>query len=65
MSSQDCASERYGFIGDYIGLAADARFAYAAWCDLRDLVHDADVCDGHSCNGRRNQNIYFARIPKD
>lgn len=65
VSSQDCVSERYGFIGDYIGLAADARFAYAAWCDLRDLVHDADVCDGHSCNGRRNQNIYFARIPKD
>jgi len=64
-STQNCASERYGFIGDYIGLAADARFAYAAWCDLRDMLHDADVCAGHSCNGRRNQNIYFARIPKD
>jgi hypothetical protein len=61
----DCASERYGFIGDYIGLAADGRFAYAAWTDLRDIVHDADVCAGHSCNGRRNQNVYFARIPKD
>ena len=64
-STVDCAGERYGFIGDYIGLAADRRFAYAAWCDLRDIVHDADVCAGHSCNGRRNQNIYFARIPKD
>jgi hypothetical protein len=61
---QDCESERYGFIGDYVGLAADRDHAYAAWTDLRDLVLDADVCAGHSCNGRRNQNIYFARIPK-
>jgi hypothetical protein len=65
LSSGNCARERYGFIGDYIGLAADRQFAYAGWCDLRDMVHDADVCGGHSCNGRRNQNIYFARIPKD
>jgi hypothetical protein len=65
LSTQDCVEERYGFIGDYIGLAADRRFAYAGWCDLRDLVEDADVCAGHSCNGRRNQNVYFARIPKD
>jgi len=62
--AQDCESERYGFIGDYIGLAADANAAYAAWTDLRDLVLDADVCAGHSCNGRRNQNIYVARIAK-
>jgi hypothetical protein len=55
----------YGFIGDYIGLAADGHYAYAAWCDLRDLVIDTDICAGHSCNGRRNQNIYFARIAKD
>ncbi len=61
-TQQDC--ESYGFIGDYIGLAADRDNAYAAWTDLRDLVLDADVCAGHSCNGRRNQNVYFARIPK-
>lgn len=65
LSTGNCEEERYGFIGDYIGLAADREFAYAAWADLRDLVHDADVCAGHSCNGRRNQNVYFARIPKD
>ena len=60
----DCEQDRYGFIGDYIGLAADRDAAYAAWCDLRDVVPDAGVCAGHSCNGRRNQNVYFARIPK-
>ena len=59
------SAERYGFIGDYIGLAADRDSAYAAWCDLRNIVHDADVYAGHSCNGRRNQNVYFARIPKE
>jgi hypothetical protein len=62
--AQDCESDRYGFIGDYIGLAADEDNAYAAWTDLRDLVLDADVCAGHSCNGRRNQNVYFAKISK-
>ena len=65
LTTEDCTEERYGFIGDYIGLAADRNFAYAAWADLRDLVHDAGVCAGHSCNGRRNQNVYFARIPKN
>ncbi len=61
---QDCESDRYGFIGDYIGLAADADHAYAVWTDLRDLDPGSTVCTGHSCTGgNRNQNIYFARIP--
>ncbi len=59
---KDC--EPYGFIGDYIGIAADAEHAYAVWCDLRDIDHRATVCDGPSCNDSRNQNIYFARIRK-
>ncbi len=63
-SAQDCDADRYGFIGDYIGLAADADYAYAAWTDLRDLDTESSVCTGHSCtSGNRNQNIYFARIP--
>ena len=35
LSTGDCAEERYGFIGDYIGLAADRGFAYAAWAGKR------------------------------
>lgn len=61
-SLKEC--EPYGFIGDYIGIAADQDFSYAVWCDLRDIDHGDTVCAGHSCNGRRNQNIYFARIRK-
>jgi hypothetical protein len=60
--SQVC--EPYGFIGDYIGLAADRDNAYAAWCDLRDVRGTRDICQGGTCDGRRNENIYFARIPK-
>jgi hypothetical protein len=59
-----CFDMRYGFIGDYIGLAATGAFAYAVWTDLRDLDTTDGVCAGHSCTGRRNQNIYFARIRK-
>jgi hypothetical protein len=59
------ACRPYGFIGDYIGLAADRDHAYAAWCDLRDVQGDGDLCLGGSCGGRRNQNIYFAKIPKN
>jgi len=58
----DCSV--YGFIGDYIGIAADGDFAYLAWCDLRDMDKDQSACGGHDCNGRRNQNVYFARIRK-
>ena len=56
--------DEYGFIGDYIGLAADERFAYAAWSDMRALVPAPDVCAGDACGGRRNLNVYFARIPR-
>jgi hypothetical protein len=63
-SSDSCYDMRYGFIGDYIGLAANRHYAYAVWTDLRDLNTLDGVCAGHSCNGRRNQNIYFARITK-
>ncbi len=58
------STNRYGFIGDYIGLAANREYAYAVWTDLRDLDLTDGVCAGHSCNGRRNQNVYFARIRK-
>ncbi len=58
------ACDPYGFIGDYIGLAADGKAAYAAWADLRDLDTGRDVCSGHDCQGGRNQNVYFARIDK-
>ena len=54
----------YGFIGDYIGLAADDDHAYLAWCDFRDVNYEETVCAGHSCNGRRNLNVYYARIRK-
>jgi hypothetical protein len=63
-TEDQCFRMRYGFIGDYIGLAATDAFAYAVWTDLRDLDTKQGVCAGHSCNGRRNQNIYFARIKK-
>jgi hypothetical protein len=63
-TAEHCIDERYGFIGDYIGLAANREYAYAVWTDLRDLDLTDGVCAGHSCNGRRNQNVYFARIKK-
>lgn len=62
--SQAACEDEYGFIGDYIGLAADERFAYAAWSDMRALVPAPDVCSGDACAGRRNLNVYFARIPQ-
>lgn len=54
----------YGFIGDYIGLAANGDYAYAIWTDLRDLNTEMDICEGNQIQGRRNQNVYFARIKK-
>ena len=61
---EDCNNRRYGFIGDYLGIAANREFAYVVWTDLRDLNLSDGICAGHSCNGRRNQNVYFARIRK-
>jgi hypothetical protein len=61
---ENCHDRRYGFIGDYLGIAANREFAYVVWTDLRDLNLTDDICAGHSCNGRRNQNVYFARIRK-
>ncbi|MDJ0837082.1 MAG: hypothetical protein QNK37_11240 [Acidobacteriota bacterium] len=58
----DC--DGYGFIGDYIGLAADGESAYAVWADMRDLNLESDICSGNDIAGRRNQNVYFARIKK-
>lgn len=64
MRPEAACDDEYGFIGDYIGLAADERFAYAAWSDMRALVPAPDVCSGDACAGRRNLNVYFARIPR-
>lgn len=60
----DCASDRYDFLGDYLGLAVDGVNAYAAWADLRDQAPEPDVCAGHTCQGNRNINVYLARIPR-
>ena len=57
--------QSYGFIGDYIGITADKDFAYMTWCDMRDIKPSSDdPCVTAVCDGRRNQNIYFARIRK-
>lgn len=64
-ANPNCASERYGFIGDYIGITANANEAWAAWTDLRDLTGAGDICAvGHSCAGNRNQNIHAVKIPR-
>ena len=64
-ATPECVSERYGFIGDYIGVTANAKEAWAAWTDLRDLVPSGDICAiGHSCDGNRNQSIRAMRIPR-
>lgn len=63
-SAQACSDDRYGFLGDYLGLAVDAEAAYAAWADVRDQTSGPDVCAGHTCEGNRNLGIYFARIPR-
>ncbi len=60
----DCASERYGFLGDYLGLAVDRSSAWAAWADLRDQLGAPDVCAGHTCQGNRNIGVHVARIPR-
>ncbi|MEO8502208.1 MAG: sialidase family protein, partial [Vicinamibacteria bacterium] len=63
----DCVSDRYGFIGDYIGIAANANEAWAAWTDLRDVTAatPSEICAiGHSCAGNRNQTVRAARIPR-
>jgi len=61
----NCAIERYGFIGDYIGITANANEAWAAWTDLRDLTDPGDICTvGHSCAGNRNQSVHAVRIPR-
>lgn len=55
----------YGFVGDYIGMTADEEYAYMTWCDLRDVKEPAmGLCETSACDGRRNQNIYFAKIRK-
>ena len=59
------ASSGKMFIGDYIGVTANAKEAWAAWTDLRDLVPSGDICAiGHSCDGNRNQSIRAMRIPR-
>ena len=64
-AAQDCAMERYGFIGDYIGIAANANDAWAAWTDLRDITNVGDICSvGHSCAGNRNQTVHASKIPR-
>lgn len=64
-ANENCAVERYGFIGDYIGIAANADGAWAAWTDLRDLTGSGDICAvGHSCAGNRNQSVHAVRIPR-
>lgn len=64
-AAQDCAIERYGFIGDYIGIAANANDAWAAWTDLRDITNVGDICSvGHSCAGNRNQTVHATKIPR-
>jgi hypothetical protein len=64
-AAENCLVERYGFIGDYIGVAANASEAWAAWTDLRDVTAAGDICAiGHSCTGNRNQTIRAARIPR-
>ncbi|MBX7186609.1 MAG: hypothetical protein K1Y01_15825 [Vicinamibacteria bacterium] len=64
-ANENCAIERYGFIGDYIGIAANADGAWAAWTDLRDLTESGDICAvGHSCAGNRNQSVHAVRIPR-
>lgn len=64
-ANENCAVERYGFIGDYIGIAANANEAWAAWTDLRDIKDIGDICAiGHSCQGNRNQNVHAVRIPR-
>jgi hypothetical protein len=64
-ANENCAIERYGFIGDYIGIAANAGEAWAAWTDLRDLTDSGDICAvGHSCAGNRNQSVHAVRIPR-
>jgi len=61
------------FIGDYVGLAADATTAYAVWTDNRDVnptanaAEDADpTTDPASLiNARsRDSNVYFDKITK-
>ena len=61
------------FIGDYIGLTADATRAYAVWTDNRDInptasaAEDADpTTDPPSLiNARsRDANVYFDKITK-
>lgn len=64
-AAENCALERYGFIGDYIGIAANANEAWAAWTDLRSLTETGDICAaGHSCAGNRNQSVHAVRIPR-
>jgi hypothetical protein len=64
-ANENCAVERYGFIGDYIGIAANATEAWAAWTDLRSITDTGDICSvGHSCAGNRNQSIHAMRIPR-
>lgn len=64
-ANENCAVERYGFIGDYIGIAADANEAWAAWTDLRSITDAGDICSiGHSCAGNRNQSVHAMRIPR-
>ena len=60
----DCASERYGFLGDYLGLAVDRTSAWTGWADLRDQLPAPDVCAGHTCQGNRNVGVHVARIPR-
>jgi hypothetical protein len=64
-AAENCAVERYGFIGDYIGIAANANEAWAAWTDLRSLTSTGDICAvGHTCAGNRNQTVHAVRIPR-
>lgn len=59
-----CPEDRYGFIGDYIGIAADASGAWAVWTDLREMTGESDACAGHDCAGNRNQSVRVLRLER-
>ena len=54
-----------GYLGSKIGIAANDDFSFIGWTDFRDIQHpEVDLCTALPCDGRRNTNIYFARIRK-
>jgi hypothetical protein len=51
LATAACPEERYGFIGDYIGIVADSHGAWAAWTDLRGLPAGAMSASGTPAPG--------------